>query len=632
MKALKTCVGVVLVIAVALAFLGLIYLGVGYLQRLRRQAAAPQIRILSPEANATIRVGIPLTVQAGAAAQGGALAKLQFYADGWLAGEQVGAGDTLLGTWAWAAGSEGLHALTFVAYNQQGDTSLQTIQVTAVPAADRDGDVIPDELDECPDQPGPAASRGCLLSEDRDGDGLVDSQDACPETPGDPAEAGCPPDAVPDRDRDGVPDGEDRCPDQPGLPEWAGCPAGAWVTDSDGDGLPDFLDRCPLEAGPREDEGCPSASSLDADGDGVPDSDDACVDRAGPVEGDGCPLSEDRDGDGIPDGEDACPDEAGVLEEGGCLPEEGLVDTDGDGVLDDYDLCPDEAGPLENDGCPLPEDRDGDGVLDGEDSCPDEPGPASNRGCPYLPLDIIERAGISLFTLPSDWWCRVMPSLCDRDGDGVLNAEDGCPDQAGPVEFAGCPAFPGDQDGDGVLDAYDACLTEVGDPALLGCPDEYDLDADGLPYALDACPDVPGPVENHGCPRIGHRVNVEVELMGLSTDTSWVGVYCYLNATGLGRMVRVPESGLLGITSPGSWDLPDDRRRKTIQVEEDGALFAQVLCWGMPGDPAILPQSLGEVYRNHGYEAWDSQIRHARGEGGGGWFELTYRLCRGSCR
>jgi outer membrane protein OmpA-like peptidoglycan-associated protein len=39
-------------------------------------------------------------------------------------------------------------------------------------------------------------------------------------------------------------------------------------------------------------------------------------------------------------------------------------------------------------GCPIP-DRDGDGVNDEEDACPDSAGPASNHGCPLPPPPVV---------------------------------------------------------------------------------------------------------------------------------------------------------------------------------------------------------------------------------------------------
>lgn len=131
-------------------------------------------------------------------------------------------------------------------------------------------------------------------------------------------------------------------------------------------------------------------------------------------------------------------------------------------------------------------DRDGDGIEDADDACPDVPGvesddPAKN-GCP---------AG------------------ADRDNDGILDAQDACPDVPGlpndDPQQNGCPP-PGDRDRDGILDAVDACPEVPGstnaDPTKNGCP--ADRDGDGILDAQDACPDVPGvpstdPAKN-GCP------------------------------------------------------------------------------------------------------------------------------------
>jgi len=47
-------------------------------------------------------------------------------------------------------------------------------------------------------------------------------------------------------------------------------------------------------------------------------------------------------------------------------------------------------------GCP---DRDGDGIQDKLDSCPDKPGPASNDGCPEIKLSLIDTKGNTLRTV-----------------------------------------------------------------------------------------------------------------------------------------------------------------------------------------------------------------------------------------
>lgn len=119
-----------------------------------------------------------------------------------------------------------------------------------------------------------------------------------------------------------------------------------------------------------------------------------------------------------------------------------------------------------------PPDADKDGISDAQDKCPQEAGPAPD-GCPPPP---------------------------DTDGDGVLDSEDKCPTEAGPAP-EGCPPPP-DTDGDGVLDAQDKCPTEAG-PAPEGCPDR-DADKDGVLDPDDKCPAEPetknGYQDVDGCP------------------------------------------------------------------------------------------------------------------------------------
>jgi OOP family OmpA-OmpF porin len=102
------------------------------------------------------------------------------------------------------------------------------------------------------------------------------------------------------------------------------------------------------------------------------------------------------------------------------------------------------------------------------------------------------------------------PPPPDRDKDGVLDADDACPDMPGvktdDPKTNGCPP---DKDKDGVPDADDACPDVPGvktdDPKTNGCPPpDPDRDKDGIPNDLDACPDTPGPAnpdpKKNGCP------------------------------------------------------------------------------------------------------------------------------------
>ncbi len=102
---------------------------------------------------------------------------------------------------------------------------------------------------------GKPVAKGC--PSDRDRDGICDSDDLCPDQPGPAWTRGCP-----DRDGDGVPDHEDACPDEAGARNARGCP------DRDGDGVPDFEDACPDEPGSLAARGCPEAPRARLD-DGV---------------------------------------------------------------------------------------------------------------------------------------------------------------------------------------------------------------------------------------------------------------------------------------------------------------------------------------------------------------------------
>lgn len=123
------------------------------------------------------------------------------------------------------------------------------------------------------------------------------------------------------------------------------------------------------------------------------------------------------------------------------------------------------------------------------------------------------------------------PSVGDRDGDGIPDDVDLCPDEPenfnGFEDDDGCPdyrparlltaeeASDGDRDGDGIPDSLDLCPDEPEDFDGFededGCPDP-DNDKDGIPDELDKCPNEPetfnGFQDEDGCPDQG-RVVVE---------------------------------------------------------------------------------------------------------------------------
>ena len=118
-------------------------------------------------------------------------------------------------------------------------------------------------------------------------------------------------------------------------------------------------------------------------------------------------------------------------------------------------------------------DRDGDGIPNAVDKCPDQYGIAEKNGCPDTGGSVSGAA--------------------DDDFDGIANTEDACPDAYGTAKAKGCP----DADDDGVPDKSDKCKYAAGLPRWEGCPD---TDGDGLPDNTDQCPTEKGAVADLGCP------------------------------------------------------------------------------------------------------------------------------------
>jgi len=148
-------------------------------------------------------------------------------------------------------------------------------------------------------------------------------------------------------------------------------------------------------------------------------------------------------------------------------------------------------------------DRDGDGIYDDDDFCPDDPEDKDDfedsDGCPDP----------------------------DNDKDGIPDVSDRCPlepeDIDGFQDLDGCPDPDNDQDK--ILDVDDQCPLDPEDYDGFededGCP-EPDNDVDGIPDAKDKCPEekeiINGIEDEDGCPDEG-ETHVEVTSEKITIDT-----------------------------------------------------------------------------------------------------------------
>jgi len=264
---------------------------------------------------------------------------------------------------------------------------------------------------------------------------------------------------------------------------------------------------------------------LDCNNNGVPDAEDIanatskdCNNNSIPDECDiASSTSKDCNNNGIPD---ECDIDAGTSQ-----------DCNGNGVPDECDIDVGTSKDCNNNGVPdecdidagTSQDNNNNGILDECESSPLGGGGGVNVVEPDCNNNSVKDDQDITDGTSQDCDQDGVPDECqdDSDGDGAIDACDGCPDDVGKIEagLCGCGVPDNDTDGDGVLDCNDQCA---------GTPTGSEVDSAGCPIVSGAGQEVP---DGDG----GSDSSAQQDDLGLPPWCGW----------GMGQMMVMSLFGLL---------------------------------------------------------------------------------------
>jgi outer membrane protein OmpA-like peptidoglycan-associated protein len=177
-----------------------------------------------------------------------------------------------------------------------------------------------------------------------------------------------------------------------------------------------------------------------------------------------------------------------------------------------------------------PIDKDGDGVNDRMDICPNVAGDPAYDGCPDSDGDMLPDYKDRCPDLAGTSETGGCP---DRDGDTIIDSEDQCPDVAGSAQFNGCA----DSDNDGIIDSNDQCPNIAGSEGMKGCPDS---DNDGIADSEDNCPNIAGDASTGGCPDLDNDgvINSEDQCPDVAGESEYNGCTWLTRANELAETIN----------------------------------------------------------------------------------------------
>lgn len=243
----------------------------------------------------------------------------------------------------------------------------------------------------------------------------------------------------------------------------------------------------------------------------------------------------------------------------------------------------------------------------------------------------------------------------DADRDGVPDSADVCADRAGLPQQDGCPpgmagGVAGSPDAQEVADAWvgpgveeGAVVRTVGEPgAIQGGQQRPEIGGSDFPPGERAieencllCSLREQQEEDRYGPVDDTIIGVELEVLSLRTAEGLSDVACYARLQGA-PWERIPsdQDEFFSAAGGGFWNIDaylGGENGRVFEVAESGALSLQARCYGRLGDMLEPSLHLGEIARTHGPQDWNGQTFTARGQDGGNWFDVSYRICAGSC-